>query len=192
MLCDSYCKVYWVRFVVGFHIYQTYTLSIYHTIYNYEPIHIYIILYMTMNSSTVARISLQFEDHLLCAPCLRMQMARRFGRRMTASSVINRGLAAECQSQCPARRPSLTLQHRQHHRGRGSRGLRHCIFSDKSRFSQYPSDSRFRGRRKGWWCEVVGGVVVVVFCWWCGRESGRWWWVWLTVVFNHLIEVMAP
>ena len=161
MLCDSYCKVYWVRFVVGFHIYQTYTLSIYHTIYNYEPIHIYIILYMTMKSSTEARISLQFEDHLLCAPCLRMEMARKFGGRMTASNVINRGLAAECQSQCP----SLTLQHRQHPIG--------CLVNKN--LHGLKTWTTHLPKLLNYICLSIKHVFQ-----WAGEGCRSWWWWWWT------------
>ena len=73
------------------------------------------------------------------APRLRMQMIRRFGRRMSVRTIRRRLLAAEYWSRRPARCPRLTLEHRRRRRVWGRRHRvwdlrqwRHCIFSDES------------------------------------------------------------
>ena len=111
------------------------------------------------------KISTPREDHQLLrmvrtnrfisAPHLRMQMIRRFGRRMSVRTIRRRLLVTGYWSLCPARCPRLTLEHRRrrHDWGRRHRlwDLRqwwHCIFSDESRFSLYHSDGRVRVRRR--------------------------------------------
>ena len=92
-------------------------------------------------------------NRFISAPCLRMQMIRRFGRRMSVRTIRRRFLAAWYWR--PARRPRLTLEHRRRrcewgrrHRAWDLRQWRHCIFSDESRFSLYHSDGRVRVRRR--------------------------------------------
>ena len=91
-------------------------------------------------------------NRFISVPRLRMQMIRRFGRRM---SIRRRLLAARYWSRRPARCPRLTLEHRRRchewgrrHRVLGLRQWRHCIFSDESRFSLHHSDGRVRVRRR--------------------------------------------
>ena len=69
------------------------------------------------------------------APCLRMQMIRRFGKRMSVWTIRRRLLAAGYWTRLPARCPKLTLEHRwrRHewrwrHRMWDLRQWRHCIF----------------------------------------------------------------
>ena len=110
------------------------------------------------------KISTPREDHqllqmvrtncFLSAPRLRMQMIRRFGRRMSVRTIRRRLLAAGYWSGHPARCPRLTLEHRRchrewrrRHRVWDLRQWRHCIFSDKTWFSLYHSDGRRQGER---------------------------------------------
>ena len=111
------------------------------------------------------KISMPMEDRQLLrmvrtnrfisAPHLRMQMNHRFGRLMSVGTIRKRLLAARYWYRRTARCPRLTLEHRRRRRVRGRRHrvwdlrqLRHCIFSDESRFSQYHSDGRVRVRRR--------------------------------------------
>ena len=94
-------------------------------------------------------------NRFISAPCLRMQMIRRFGRRVTVRTIRRRLLAAGYWSRHLARCPRLILEHRRRrpewerrHRMWDLRQWRHCIFSDESRFSLYHSDGRVR-RRQG-------------------------------------------
>ena len=94
-------------------------------------------------------------NRFISAPCLRMQMIRRFGRRMLVLTIRRRLLAAGYWSRRPARCPGPTLEHRQRrsewgrrHRLWDLRQWRHCIVSDESRFSLYHSDGRVRVRRR--------------------------------------------
>ena len=93
-------------------------------------------------------------NSFMSASRLRMQMIRRFGRRMSVRTIRRRLLAAGFWSRRPARCPRLTLEHRRHRREWGRRhrvwDLRqwiHCIFSDESRCSLYHSDGRVQVRR---------------------------------------------
>ena len=72
----------------------------------------------------------------ISAPRLRMQMNRRFGKRMSVGTIRRRVLAAGYWSRHPARCPRLTLEHRRRCREWGRRHKvwdlrqwRHCIFS---------------------------------------------------------------
>ena len=111
------------------------------------------------------KISTQREDRQLLqmvrthcfisAPRLRMQMIRRFGRRLSVRTIRRRLLIAGYWSRRPAICPRLTLEHRRRRRGWGRRHRvrdlkqwRHCVFSDESRFSLYHSDGRVRVRRR--------------------------------------------
>ena len=83
----------------------------------------------------------------ISAPRLRMQMIRRFGRRISVQTIRRRLLAARYWSRRPARCPRLILEHRRRrrewmrrHKVCDLRQWRHCIFSDESRFSLYHSD----------------------------------------------------
>jgi transposase len=94
-------------------------------------------------------------NRFISAPRLRMQMIRRFRRRMSVRTIRRRLLAAGYWSRRPARCPRLTLEHRRRRREWGRRHRvwdhrqwRHCIFSDESRFSLYHSDGRVRVRRR--------------------------------------------
>ena len=96
---------------------------------------------------------------------LRMQMIRRFGRRMTVRTIRRRLLAAGYWSRRPARCPWLTLEHRRRRRVWGRRHRvwdlrqwRHCIFSNESWFSLYHSDVRVRVRRRQWE-RLIGACV---------------------------------
>ena len=110
-------------------------------------------------------ISMPREDHQLLrllrtirfisAPRLRMQMIRRFERRMSVRTIRRRLLAVGYWSRRPANCPRLTLEHRRRHREWGRRHRvwdlrewRHCIVSDESQFSKYQSDGRDRVRRR--------------------------------------------
>ena len=91
----------------------------------------------------------------ISAPRLRMQMIRRFWRRMSVRTIRRRLLASGYWSRRPARCPRLTLEHRRRRlewerrrRVWDLRQCRHCIFSDESRFSLYHSDGRVRVRRR--------------------------------------------
>ena len=86
-------------------------------------------------------------NSFISALYLRMQMIHQFGRRMSVRTIWRWLLAAGYSSRCPARCPRLTLEHRRrrHEWGRRHsvwdfRQWRHCIFSDKSRFSLYHSN----------------------------------------------------
>ena len=90
-------------------------------------------------------------NRFISTPRLRMQMIRRFGRRMSVRTIQRRLLAAGYWSRRPARCPRLTLEHRRRRRRRewgrrhrvwDLRQWRHCIFNDESRFSLYHSDGR--------------------------------------------------
>ena len=90
-------------------------------------------------------------NRFISAPRLRMQMIRRFGRRVSVRTIHRWLLATEYWSRRPARCPRLTLEHRRRRRGWGRRHRvwdlrqwRHCIFSDECRFSLYHSDGRVR------------------------------------------------
>ena len=94
-------------------------------------------------------------NRFISAPRLRMQMIRRFGRRMSVRTIRRRLLAAGYWSRRPARCPRLTLEHRRRRRELGRRHRvwnlrqwRHCIFRDESRFILYHSDGRVRVRRR--------------------------------------------
>ena len=94
-------------------------------------------------------------NRFISAPRLRMQMIRRFGRRMSVRTIRRRLLATGYWSRRPARCPRLTLEHRRRRREWGRRhgvwGLkqwRHCVFSDESRFFLYHGDGRVRVRRR--------------------------------------------
>ena len=104
-------------------------------------------------------------NRFISAPRLRMQMNRRFGRRMSYRTIRRRLLAAGYWSRRPARCLRLTFEHRQasrewgrRHRVWDLRQWRHCIFSDESRFSLYHSDGRVRVRhRQGAW--LIDGCI---------------------------------
>ena len=92
-------------------------------------------------------------NHLISALRLRMQMIRRFGRRMSVWTIRRRLLATRYWSLRPARCPRLTLEHKRRHCEWERRHIvwdlrqwRHCIFSDESRFSLYHSEGRLRVR----------------------------------------------
>ena len=94
-------------------------------------------------------------NRFISALRLRMQMTRRFERRMSVRTIRRRLLAAGYWSRRPARCPRLTLEHRRRRREWGRRHRvwdlrqwRHCIFSDESRFSLYHSDGRVWVRRR--------------------------------------------
>ena len=94
-------------------------------------------------------------NRFISAPRLRMQMIRRFWRRMSVRTIRRRLLALGYWSRRPARCPRLALEHRRRRREWGRRHRvwdlrqwRHCIFSDESRFSLYHSDGRVRVRRR--------------------------------------------
>ena len=94
-------------------------------------------------------------NRFISAPRLRMQIIRRFGRRMSVRNIRRRLLAAGYWSRRPARCPMLTLEHRRRrhewgrrHRGWDLRQWRQCIFSDESLFSLYQGDGRVRVRRR--------------------------------------------
>ena len=83
--------------------------------------------------------------------CLRIQIIRRFGRRMSVWTVRRRLLDSGYWSGRPAKCPRLTLEHRRRRREWGRRHRvcdlrqwRHCMFCDESRFSLYHSDGRVR------------------------------------------------
>ena len=69
---------------------------------------------------------------------------------MIACTVVNRFLTAGYRSQQPARCPKLTFGHRRYRCKWAQRHWvwKHCIFSDKSRFSLYHSDGKARVRWK--------------------------------------------
>ena len=92
-------------------------------------------------------------NHLISALRLRMQIVRRFGRRMSVWTIRRRLLATRYWSLRPARCPRLTLEHKRRHCEWERRHIvwdlrqwRHCIFSDESRFSLYHSEGRLRVR----------------------------------------------
>ena len=92
-------------------------------------------------------------NRFISAPCLRMQMICRLGTRMSVRTIRRRLWAAGYWSQCPARCPRLTLEHRRRRREWGRRHKmwdlrqwRHWFFSDESCFSLYHSDGRVRVR----------------------------------------------
>lgn len=94
-------------------------------------------------------------NRFLTSTRLKVQMIRRFGRRLSARTIRRRLLAAGYRSCRPARCPRLTLDHRRRRRvwGRRHRAWtlqhwRHCIFSDESRFALFHSDGRVRVRRR--------------------------------------------
>ena len=94
-------------------------------------------------------------NRFILAPRLRMQMIRRFGRRMSVRTIRKRLLPARHCSWCPARCPRLTLEYERRRREWGRRHRmwdlrqwRHCIFSDESLFSLYHSDGWVRVRRR--------------------------------------------
>ena len=94
-------------------------------------------------------------NRFISVPRLRMQMIRRFFRRMSVQTIRRRLLAAGYWSRRPARCRRLTLEdsRRRHEWGRRHtewdlRQWRHCIFSDESRISLYHSDGRVRVRRR--------------------------------------------
>ena len=99
-------------------------------------------------------------NRFISAPCLRMQMIRRFGRRVSVRTNRRRLLAAGYWSRHLTRCPRLILEHRRRrpewerrHRMWDLRQWRHCIFSDESRFSLYHSDGRVGcavGKGRGW------------------------------------------
>ena len=91
----------------------------------------------------------------ISAPRLRMQMVRRFGRRMSVRAIRRQLLATGYWSRRPARCPRLTLEHRRRRREWGKRHnvwdlrqCRHFIFSDESWFPLYHSDGRVWVRRR--------------------------------------------
>ena len=94
-------------------------------------------------------------NRFISAPRQRMQMIRRFGRRMSVWTTRRQLLAAVYWSWRPARCSRLILEQRRHRREWGRRHRmwdlrqwRHYIFSDESRFSLYHSDGRVRVRRR--------------------------------------------
>ena len=95
-------------------------------------------------------------NRFISAPHLRMQMIRRFGRRMSVRTIRRRLLAARYWSRRLVRCPRLTLEHRRRRPEWGRRHRvwdltqtwRHCVLSDESRFSQYHRDGRVRVRRR--------------------------------------------
>ena len=94
-------------------------------------------------------------NRFILAPRLRIQMFRRFVRRISVRTIRWRLLVVGYWSRRPARCPKLTLELRRRHHERERRHkvwdlrqLRHCIFSDESRLSQYHSNGRVRARRR--------------------------------------------
>ena len=94
------------------------------------------------------------SNRFISAPRLRMQMIRRFGKRMSVQTIRRRLLAAGYWSRRPSRCPRLPLEHRRRRREWGRkhrvwdlRQWTHCIFSE-SQFSLYHSGGRVRVRRR--------------------------------------------
>ena len=94
-------------------------------------------------------------NRFILAPRLRIQMIRRFVRRISVRTIRWRLLVVGYWSRRPARCPRLTLEHRRRHHERERRHKvwdlrqsRHCIFSDESRLSQYHSYGRVPARRR--------------------------------------------
>ena len=90
-------------------------------------------------------------NRFISAPRLRIQMIRRFGRRMSVRTICRWLLTTRYWSRGPTRCPRLTMEHRRRrhewmrrHRVCDLRPWRYCIFSDESRFSLYHSDGRDR------------------------------------------------
>ena len=110
-----------------------------------------------MKISTPREDRMVRTNRFISAPRLRMQMIRRFGRRMLCRTFRWRLLAAGYWYRLPARCPRLILEHRwrrcewgRRHRVWHLRQWRHCIFIDACRFSLYHGDSRVRVHgRKG-------------------------------------------
>ena len=77
-------------------------------------------------------------NRFISSPRLRMQMIRRFGRRMSVQTIRRWLLATGYWFRRPARCPRLTMEHRRRrpewgrrHRVWDLRQWRHCIFSDE-------------------------------------------------------------
>ena len=94
-------------------------------------------------------------NRFLLAPCLRLQMIRQFGRRVSVRTIQRRLLANGYWSRHPAWCFKLNFDHRRHRREWGRRHTvwdlrqwRHCIVSDESWFSLHHSDSLVRVHRR--------------------------------------------
>ena len=112
-----------------------------------------------LRNLNTARENIQFirmvtDNRLISVPRLRVEMIRRFRRRLSVRSIVNRLLVVSYRSRCPARCPRLTLGHMRCCRMWGRmhrwdlRHWRHCVFGDDSRFTLFHSDGRARVRRR--------------------------------------------
>ena len=94
------------------------------------------------------------DNRLISVPRLRVEMIRRFRRRLSVRSIVNMLLVASYRSRCPARCPRLTLGLMRRWRMWGRmhwwdlRHWRHCVLGDESRFTLFHSDGRARVRRR--------------------------------------------
>ena len=112
-------------------------------------------------------------NRFISVPRLRMQMIRRYGRRMSVRTIRRRLLADWYWSRRPARCPRLTLGHWQRrrewerrHRMWDLRQWRHCIFSDESPSSPYTTvtvgSGCAVGKEEADWCLIDASLMMKI------------------------------